>query len=880
VTGQEEKRQDQSRKRFFLIDGMSHIFRSFYAIRNLTNSQGLPTNAIYGFINMLKKLIKNYQPDYLAIAFDSRKPTFRHEVYEAYKANRTEMPDDLALQLPYIRRLCEALRIPILEKERYEADDIIGTLATRARQEHLETVIVSNDKDMFQLVGGEVKVLHQAKEDTVFDSEKVKEFFGVPPEQVVDVLGLMGDSSDNIPGAPGIGEKGARDLIHRFGSLDRLLAESHQVERKTYRESLENHRDQILKSKELATIETNMPLEARWEDLRVSKPDGVALRELFTELGFQSMLKDFEPEKAGGATRLPAAEEPMEPARDGADLLVHAINCADPGLFCFLELPPAGSPASARGLFGCEGKDKQTGQWRSWQSELDPSRETQESNLRDFWERESLPKIFHQAKAAVVGLRQYGIALGGICHDTMLMSYLLQPNRSNHNFEEIVFALLGENAAPESAGKARQIRLLYAQLSPKLAEARLRKVYEEIELPLIEVLAEMELAGIRIDRKVLCRLSAEMEKQIASLTGRIYELAGQEFNINSPRQLGEILFEKLNLPAPKRLKKSGQYSTAVEVLEQLAQDFELPRHMLEYRQLSKLKSGYVDSLPELVNPRTGRVHTSFNQTITATGRLSSSNPNLQNIPVRTELGMKIRSAFVPEEGWHLVSADYSQIELRVLAHFSADPVLIDSFRKGEDIHARTAMEVFGIHRSLLTPELRRRAKAINFGIVFGQTAFGLAKELEVPNRDAQKFIQLYFERYQGVKNWIEETIAETRRTQLSRTLSGRLRQIPDIASKNPTLRGFAERTAINSPVQGTAADLIKLAMIRIQSILLKQKLRSRLLLQVHDELVLEVPGEERELVCRMVKEEMEQVMELSVPITVGVGIGPNWMEAK
>ncbi len=467
-----------------------------------------------------------------------------------------------------------------------------------------------------------------------------------------------------------------------------------------------------------------------------------------------------------------------------------------------------------------------------------------------------------------------------MAEDTLLSSYLIQPNRGNHNFEEIVFAQLEEKTAETAAGRAVQLARLEEKFHPLLAALQVEKVYREIELPLEKVLTRMEWQGIRIDPEVLKMLSVDMETQINSLTRRIHELAGEEFNINSPKQLGEILFEKLNLPAPKKLKKSGQFSTSVEILEQLARDYELPRLMLDYRLLAKLKSGYVDALPKLVHPDTGRVHTSFNQTVAATGRLSSSNPNLQNIPIRTELGMKIRAAFVPEEGWLLLAADYSQIELRVLAHFSRDPVLVKAFQSGEDIHTRTATEVFGIIPEMHTAELRRRAKTINFGIVYGQTAFGLAKELEISNREAQQFIQRYFERYQGVKNWIDATIAETRQTQMTRTLAGRIRQIPDISSKNPALRQFAERTAVNSPIQGTAADLIKSAMIRIHDRLCQENWQARMLLQVHDELIFEVPENELESLRTMVRQEMEQVLELAVPLKVGIGVGKNWMEAK
>ncbi len=855
--------------KIFLIDGMSHIFRAYYAIRGLTNSQGVPTNAVYGFATMLRKLIRLYQPQYLAVVFDGSQPTFRHEAYQDYKANRVAMPEDLATQIPYIRRLCQALRLPILEMERYEADDIIGTFACRAAGQNLEAVIVSNDKDMFQLVSEGVRVLHQAKEDTFFDAAKVESFFGVPPQQVIDVLGLMGDSVDNVPGAPGIGEKGARDLIKRFGSLEKLLAGISEVERKAYRESLQNHRDQILQSRELVTINTQVPIAINWSELQAQPPDLETMRTLFTELGFQSLLKEFEAD----VPKLEAAISfiPVETPRQIQEAVRKLQQ--EERVFCYFDLnqeEPTQARVRSLALAGAEG---------GWIARFGGKSSEGLANFRELLESPSLPKVLHNSKAARVALAHYGIALNGVDWDTMLMSYLVQPNRSNHQFDEIVFAQLERTAPPEPEARCAMTRELFQALLPRLQEMQLEKVYRDIELPLSGVLAKMEAEGIRVDPVLLSSMSGEFEKQILQLTQRAFDGAGMEFNINSPKQLGEILFEKLNLPAPKKLKKSGQYSTSVEVLEQLAENFELPRLMLEYRQISKLKTGYVDALPRLINPETGRVHTSFNQTIAATGRLSSSNPNLQNIPIRSELGAKIRSAFIPSEGCVLLAADYSQIELRVLAHLSEDPVLLDAFRKGEDIHTRTAAEVFGMHPGMQTGEIRRRAKAINFGIVYGQTPFGLAKELAISQREAQEFIRRYFERYQGVKQFIDATIAETRKTQLTRTLFGRVRQISDINSRNPALRNFAERIAVNSPIQGTAADLIKLAMIRIHEQLRLNRLETRMLLQVHDELVFDVPEGETEAVQKLVKAEMENVLMLRVPLVVKIGTGKNWMEA-
>ncbi|MFN8005505.1 MAG: DNA polymerase I [Terriglobia bacterium] len=856
-------------KKLFLIDGMSHLFRAFYAIRGLSNAQGVPTNAVFGFASMLRKLMRQYQPEYIAVVLDGMKPTFRHEAYEAYKANRAAMPEDLARQLPFFRRFCEALRLPILEIEGYEADDIIGTLARRAEQEKLEAVIVSNDKDMFQLVNERVRVLHQAKADVTFDSQKVEEIFGVPPRQVVDVLGLMGDSVDNVPGAPGIGEKGARDLIKQFGSIDRLLEQADQVNRKAYRESLQSNREQILQSRELVTIHTAVPLDCELQSLRTQPPDLEKLKSLFGELGFQSLLREYE-----GVT---APTEPVQTSFDkiesAAELrgLIEALR-KEARVYCYVALegedPMQGSvPGLAF-----------AGEQRTWQTTFSEGTSLRFVDFLEVFSAEAIRKVIHNAKTLQVLLLREGGLLGGFVADTMLMSYLIQPNRSNHQFEEIIFAHLQKSPEKQPAERCVATRDLFTHLQPKIEEEGLDRVFQEIEKPLSEVLAAMEFAGIRVDCHLLNQLSREFEERLSALTVKIYELAGTEFNINSPKQLGEILFEKLNLPAPRKLKKSGQYSTSVEILEQLAQDHELPGLILDFRQISKLKTGYVDALPRLVNPGTGRVHTSFNQTVAATGRLSSSNPNLQNIPVRSEMGTKIRAAFIPTEGCILLAADYSQIELRVLAHLSEDPVLLDAFQKGEDIHSRTAAEVFGIHPGLQGPEIRRRAKAINFGIIYGQTAFGLAKELEISSREAQEFIKRYFEHYRGVKDYIDRTIAETRQTGVSRTLFGRLRQIPEINSKNPTMRGFAERTAVNSPIQGTAADLIKLAMIRLFRKMKANQLRSKMLLQVHDELVFDVPLDELPSMQELVKTEMESVSPLRVPLVVEIGSGVNWME--
>ena len=859
-------------KRLFLVDGMSHIFRAFYAIRHLSNSQGKPTNAIYGFASMIRKLIRQHQPDYLAIVLDTDKPTFRHEVFQAYKANRTKMPDDLASQLPSIREFCQAMKIPIFQMARFEADDIIGTLALRATRNNLETVIVSNDKDMFQLVDSKVQVLHQAKTDTFFNAVKVEEFFGVAPNQVIDFLGLMGDSADNIPGAPGIGAKGALDLVRQYGSIDNILAKSNQVKRKTYRESLQNHQKQIIQSKELVTIDTDVPIDFSWESMKIRQPNLEQLKPLLSQLGFQSMMEEIAEKSTktiSSKHSIPVnIENIAKPSH--VDQFIKNIRGEKPS-FCWLDFDFQ-NPRNICAQNLVVIRDTST-----WIAQFGKDSNITLEDFKLFWEDSKLPKVFFDVKPVYLALRQKGLKLMGVQEDTVLISYLLQPNRNNHLLDEMAMAFLEETPLEVSQRCAASSRI-FSSLEPQLEKFDLNRVYREIDLPLVEVLAELEWNGIQVDVPLLDQMSVDFEKMSANLSERIFEVAGAQFNLNSPKQLGEILFEHLNLPSPRKLKKSGQYSTSVEVLEQLANTYEVPRLMLEFRQIAKLKSGYIDALPRLVNPETKRIHPSFHQTVTATGRLSCSNPNIQNIPVRSELGSKIRSVFIAKEGCQLLAADYSQIELRVLAHLSQDEVLTDAFLKKEDIHTRTASEVFGIDPLFQTNELRRRAKTINFGIIYGQTAFGLAKELKISNHEAQNFISRYFETYVGVKTFINQTITTTEKSQSTRTLFGRHRQIPDINSHNKNLRHFAQRTAVNSPIQGTAADLIKLAMIQIHYKLRKQSLESKMLLQVHDELVFEVPENELSIMKELVKQEMEGVYKLLVPLVVDVSIGKNWMK--
>jgi DNA polymerase-1 len=873
-----------SRKRVYLVDGMSQIYRAYYAIRGLSNSKGFPTNAIYGFTSMLRKLVDEERPDYIGVAIDLEGPTVRHEKFEAYKATRKPMPEDLALQLPFIRRVCDVFRVPVISYPGYEADDVLGTLARKAADAGFTAIVVTSDKDMLQLVNDHVFIMDPMKDNQLLDAGKVVERLGVKPEQVPDLLGLWGDASDNIPGAPGIGEKGAKDLIQTFGTIESALENWEKVKKKTYQQSLRDNAELIRVSRELATIREDLPLELDLDALLLSPPDREAAYRLFAELEFKSLMKEFsdlQPKETPKAEWLSP-----EAARQYAEELAR-----QPRIYLALKLQE-GEQARKAAEAVCAG----TGSGGPVILDLrggDIARALDRS-----LHHPALSLICWDAKLCRLALERRGVRMDASAQDVMLMAFLTAPHVGDYNLkrwalEKLQIAipeahaeglLLSETAQKEVAdalgSELEAVRLLYELLSPQLDSLGLRRLYEEIELPLVPVLADMERAGVKIDPKMLQSLSTEMEEQLAGLTRRIYEAAGTEFNINSPKQLGEILFEKLNLPMLKKTRKTKGYSTDQVVLEELAESYELPRLILDYRQFAKLKSTYVDILPTLINPETGRVHTSFNQTGTATGRLSSSDPNLQNIPIRTDLGRRIRAAFVPEEGNQLISADYSQVELRVLAHLSEDEVLIDAFKHDEDIHERTAREVFSDAERANRAECRRRAKVINFGIVYGLSAFGLAQRLGISREDAQAFIDAYFERYKGVRLWLDRTIEEARATGMVRTLFGRIRPIPDINSKDYAVRQFAERTAVNSPIQGTAADIIKIAMIRIWKTLQNKGLSSKILLQVHDELVLESPDKEVEEVQAIVRREMESVVSLNIPLRVDMGLGKSWMDVK
>jgi DNA polymerase-1 len=916
------KPQPETRPHVFLIDAMSFIFRAYHAMqrqRPMSTRTGIPTAATFVFVNMLNKLRDDFHPQYLAAVFDVAAPTFRDErakqissvkkfdsktqtfqeiAYGGYKANRKEMPHDLGQQLPYIRRALEAYRIPILEQPGFEADDVIGTLAHKAVAAGYPVYVVSSDKDMMQLVGDNICVLNPPKDNLICDAAKVEEILGVRPGQVIDVMALRGDSIDNIPGAPGIGDKGSVELIKRFGSVENVLDHAEEVERKTYRESLINNRDVVLHSKHLVTIDTNVPVHLHLEAMRAGEPDYEACRVLFSELEFTTLLKNFVQTTDADSVKYEELktqqqlEKLLKQAKNGIAVAICAPTAApaiqeeEDGA---LELPLL----NVRQI-GCDpieiafsGEEKTGVSFRLTDNALSKS-------VGQMLADSSIPKSVHDFKSALRLLSDRAEAqlkaaaphddssvLAGVRDDVMLFSYLLNPTYSSHTLPEVAlrrFNLQLSGTTPEIADVT--LRLAHALRKEVEGEPGLIDVYNKIDLPLMPVLARMESAGVKIDTAALSRMSVELEKLCDKKQREIHAIAGTEFNVNSPRQLGDVLFNQLGLPKPVKYGKGKTISTAVDVLEELAVEHEIARKVLEFRQLSKLKSTYVDALPALVDPRSGRVHTTFNPAGTATGRLSSTNPNLQNIPIRSELGREIRSTFIAESGNVLLSADYSQIELRLLAHFSEDPLLVEAFRRNDDIHQLTASEVFGVPPMLITAEHRSRAKAVNFGIVYGISPFGLAAQLGIEQKEAKKYIDTYFERYQGVRAFIDRVLEDTRREQRVRTLFGRVRPIPDINSRNANMRGFAERTAVNTPLQGTAADVIKLAMIKIDAELRRRKLKSRMTLQVHDELVFEVPETEIETMRELVREHMQNVHPFRVPVEVDIGVGHNWRDLE
>jgi DNA polymerase I len=894
------------------------MYRAYHAMRGsgLSGPGGRTTHAVYIFVTMLRKLIQDHQPQYIAASFDLAGPTFRSEMATDYKANRAPMPPDLAEQIPWVHEACEAMGVPILTYHRFEADDVIGTLATRALADGFEVAIVTGDKDFFQLVHDGLKVYNPRDDGTWFDEDGVKEKFGVSPAQVVDVLALMGDSIDNIKGVPGIGEKGARDLIAQYGSLEELLAHASEVSNKRYREGLLAHADDARQSRELARIRTDVPVEFDPAALRYRGASRERCFALFTRLGFRTLIMEYAPD-AQTTGKDYALVRTIDEVRELARTLKRA------GRFGFRVLPdqPSAMQTGIAGLaFSTEPRQARylpfSQRPRGGDTLFEPGSPVEPAaaaldvaetlaELKSVIEDASIAKVGHDLKFDAIVLERHGVALAGVETDIMLASYLLDATRSSHPLEDLAiehagykalreedvcgrgaksipFAAIPPESALDYAGERADLAL---QLSGTLRELLRREdldaVYRDLELPLIPVLVAIERAGIRIDGPALLGQSQHVERELSSRSTQIFELAGEEFNINSPKQLSEILFDKLQLPALKRNAKTRTASTAVEVLEELALAHDLPRLILEWRALQKLKGTYIDALPQLVNPDTGRVHTCFNQAVAATGRLSSSDPNLQNIPIRTELGRQIRRAFIADRGHVLISADYSQIELRVLAHLSGDEALVDAFRRGEDIHDRTALKVFGERSGLSEHELRRRAKIINYALLYGKTAFTLAKDIGVTQQAAQEFINAYFAGFPSVRQFIDDLLARARESGVVKTMFGRRRLVPELTSRNGQIRAAAERVAVNLPIQGSAADILKRAMIDVHAALPSLAGgRTRMILTVHDELLFEAPADRAEEAAAALREIMQGAVPLRVPLTVDVGIGENWKDAK
>jgi DNA polymerase-1 len=847
--------------RIILLDAHTLCYRAFYAVRELKNSKGQPTNAVFGFVNILRKLLKDYSPAYMAACFDVSKKTKRLEKYAQYKLQRHAMPEDLSSQIPLIKEVLRGYRIPIFEKEGYEADDVLATLAKRFQGEGREVVIVSDDKDMYQLIGDGIRIYSSRKEQIV-GPEETKEKFGVGPDRVVDYLALAGDASDNIPGIRGIGEVTAKSLLQEYGSLENILKNAEHLKGKL-KEKVMTGRDSALLSYELATLDKKVPVEFSIEDLRLQGPDKEQLSRLFSELEFRGFLRELEAEPGGPAPAADAGVELGDVSDDAAAFLKQVEKAGS----LSISFDVGEGDLFDQGFYGCV---KGTVYHLSFKDL---------PKLKAVFESKDVRKVVYGVKDLMTRLAEEGIGLEGDILDVLLAAYLLGAGRFAYDVESLAWQFL-KRPLPEKDRTAQVARLLIdlvMSLRVELKENGVAGLYRDVELPLSSVIFAMEREGVKVDLEFLEKLSREGDKTIADMTKELYKIAGEEFNLNSPKQLGAILFDKLQLPVIKRTKTG--YSTDEEVLTRLAGKHKLPALILEYRQIAKLKSTYIDALPKLANPQTGRIHCSFNQTGAETGRLSSNNPNLQNIPIRTEMGREIRKAFVPSrKGNVLVSADYSQIELRVLAHLADEPNLKKAFASGEDIHTYTAGLIFDVEPDKVTQEMRYSAKRINFGIIYGMSAFGLAKDLDIPQKEAQVFIDRYFLRYPGIQLFIESEIAKARERGYSETMFKRRRYLPDINSRNPAVRQFAERQAVNTPAQGSSADIIKIAMVKVAEDLDKNGLKARMIITVHDELVFDVPAKELNKVAHLVKETMEQAVKLSVPLVVAVKSGPNWAE--
>ena len=908
----------EEKKEIYLIDGSGYMFRAYYAMmrQRLSNSKGAPTGATLAFARMLLNVIRDRAPEYVAVAFDRPEPTFRHDLYPAYKANRDAAPEDLVEQIPYMHRVIEVLRIPLLVQPGAEADDIIGTLAARAEAEGYEVVLVTADKDFAQLVSENVRIWDPMKDEEMGPAE-IEAKWGVPPEKFVEVQALMGDTADNIPGVPGIGEKTAVALIRQFGGLDEVLASTDQIKRPKQRQSIEENAELAKLSRELCTIKRDLVLEGDLESCRLGDADIEAGRKLFVEeLEFKNVIELLPGYSESGAAE-DAPEEAASPAeaeerdyhviRTSAELKSMIGELEGAGRFAFDLETTSLNPMKARIVgFSFSARAGRAFYVPVGHETMDSGPqlllEDVLAEVSPLLESTEIEKIGQNIKYDIAVLKEAGREVRGPLFDTMLASYLLLSSRRSHGMDHLAQEYFGvttikyadlcgkgakqipfshvpvDAAAPYACQDADITYRLAVEMAPQLENDGLMNLFEEMEVPLLRVLLDMERAGIRLDREFLQNMGKELELRLDQMRGYIHEMAGEEFNINSTQQLRVILFEKLNLPVFRKTKTGP--STDIDTLERLAPQHPLPQEILSFRQLSKLKNTYVDTLPELVNPQTGRIHARFNQTVAATGRLSGSDPNLQNIPIRTDLGREIRRAFLPEDGWKLLSADYSQIELRVLAHFTNDPALVDAFGKGEDIHATTASAVYGVALDVVNSEMRRVAKAVNFGIIYGQGAFGLSQTIGIPQSEARSFIDTYFERFAAVPAFVDETIEKGRAHGYVSTIMGRRRYLPDLNSRNRNAKNAAERTAVNSVIQGSAADVIKIAMIAIADRLKREERQARMLVQVHDELLFEIPPGEIEEVAALVAEEMQGAMDLRVPLEVDVSTGDNWGELK
>jgi DNA polymerase-1 len=906
-----------SKQKLFLLDGMALAYRAHFAFinSNLKNSEGIPTGSILGFANTLVKLLEEEEPSHIAVAWDTSAPTFRHKMDEDYKANRPPQPEDLRVGIPLMKEMISYFGIDNIEADGYEADDIIGTIANDANAEDIEVFLVTPDKDFMQLVHDHITMLKPDNKNGGFitvDREGVMDYFGVYPEKVIDVLAILGDTSDNIPGVKGIGKKGAPKLINKYGTLEKAIEDAPNMKSKRHREGLQEYAEQAMHAKKMVTIKTDVPDVIDWEGLQWHGPDRKKLGKFFQRMEFRTLTEKYLDEQYQGdlfgageeeqIQRFDPKEATYELITDVerleevvAELSEHDTICfdtetngTDPIVVDWVGLSLCAMPGIAYYIpVDVEGS-----------LTTDQVKPIVESLFAD----KSRTMIAHNYKFDWLVLSKAGIDLKGKIFDTMLAAYLEDANQKMSmdalserflNYKPIpITKLIGkgkkqitfdevpiEKASDYAAEDADITYRLYEVLKDKLEGDELTEVADEIEFPLIEVLGRMEKYGIKVDEPMLSEVSEQLQEEIEGLESRIFEIAGEEFNLNSPKQLGDILFEKLELPAGKKTK-TGQYSTAESVLSKLADDYEIVELVLDYRSLSKLQSTYVDALPKLINEETGRIHTSFNQHVAATGRLSSSNPNLQNIPIRSQRGREIRKAFIPEEGYQLLAADYSQVELRVIASIAQDEAMMEAFKNDEDIHARTAKEIFDLDSiDEVTGNQRRKAKEVNFGIPYGVSAYGLAQRLGIGNDEAKQMIDQYFTRFPGIQKYIDETKEFAKEHGYVKTLMGRRRYIPDINSRNWNVRGFAERTAINMPIQGTAADIIKLAMIRIDNMIEDEQLKSRMLLQVHDELVFEIADEEADELPKRIQQMMEQAYTLDVPLKVEMGLADNWLDA-